>query len=108
MADAALFVGFGQPARAREQQALDLFNRALALYTELQARGEIESFEPVLLEPQWPGRQRTATQFHHAEGSASDRAGGRGRTTGAHLRPTRKRFAAPLAALPPKRHVSHR
>ncbi|HWC25935.1 MAG TPA: hypothetical protein VG474_05065 [Solirubrobacteraceae bacterium] len=51
MADAALFVGFGPPARAREQQALDLFNQALALYSELQSRGEIESFEPVLLEP---------------------------------------------------------
>jgi hypothetical protein len=51
LADAGLFVGFGQPARAREQQALELFDRALALYTELQARAEIESFEPVLLEP---------------------------------------------------------
>ena len=51
MADAALFVGFGQPARAREQQALELFNRALALYAELQERSEIDSFEPVLLEP---------------------------------------------------------
>ena len=51
MADAGLFVGFGQPARAREQQALEVFNRALALYAELQARGDIDSFEPVLLEP---------------------------------------------------------
>lgn len=51
MADAGLFVGFGQPARAREQQALELFSRALDLYSELQARGEIDSFEPVLLEP---------------------------------------------------------
>lgn len=51
MADAALFVGFGPPARAREQQALELFDRALALFSELQALGEIESFEPVLLEP---------------------------------------------------------
>ncbi len=51
MADAALFVGFGQPARAREPQALDLFKEALRFYSQLQARGEIESFEPVLLEP---------------------------------------------------------
>lgn len=51
MAEAALFVGFGQPARAREPQALDLFAHLLRFYTELQERGEIESFEPVLLEP---------------------------------------------------------
>lgn len=51
MANAALFVGFGQPARARERQALALLNRALALYASLQQRGEIESFEHVLLDP---------------------------------------------------------
>ena len=51
MADAALFVGFGSPARAREPQALAVWDEAVELYTELQARGEIDSFEPVLLEP---------------------------------------------------------
>ncbi len=51
MADAALFVGFGQPARAREPQALDLFREALRFFSLLGERGEIESFEPVLLEP---------------------------------------------------------
>ncbi len=51
MADAAVFVGFGQPARAREAQALELWEEAVRLYTELQEAGEIESFEPVLLEP---------------------------------------------------------
>src|SRR5262249_39609499 len=51
MADTALFVGFGIPARGRERQALAVFNEALQLYGELQQRGEIESFEPVLLEP---------------------------------------------------------
>jgi hypothetical protein len=51
MADAALFIGFGRPARAREPQALEVFGRTLQLYGELQGRGEIESFEPVLLEP---------------------------------------------------------
>ena len=49
--DAALFVGFGRPARAREPQAMELWREAVGLYTELQGRGEIESFEPVLLEP---------------------------------------------------------
>ncbi len=51
MADAALFVGFGAPARARETQALELFSRAIQLYSDLRERGEIESFEPVLIEP---------------------------------------------------------
>lgn len=51
MAEAALFIGFGQPARAREPQALELLNELLGLASELQASGQIESFEPVLLEP---------------------------------------------------------
>jgi hypothetical protein len=51
MADAALFVGFGPPARARERQAIELFNHALAHCGNLQEGGEIESFEAVLLEP---------------------------------------------------------
>ena len=55
MPDAALFVGFGQPARAREPQALELWDEAVEFYTQLQARGEIDSFEPVLLEPHGGG-----------------------------------------------------
>ena len=51
MADAAIFVGFGQAARAREPQALELFGQVLEFYSGLQERGEIESFEPVLLQP---------------------------------------------------------
>ncbi|MDP8942786.1 MAG: hypothetical protein M3N16_01490 [Actinomycetota bacterium] len=51
MADAAIFVGFGQPARAREPQALELLGRTLEFYSGLAERGEIESFEPVLLQP---------------------------------------------------------
>ena len=51
MADAALFVGFGQPARAREPQALEVFDEAARFYGELHGRGDIASFEAVLLEP---------------------------------------------------------
>jgi hypothetical protein len=50
-ADAGLFIGFGNPVRGRESQAVDLFNEAIAWYTHLQEEGEIESFEPVFLEP---------------------------------------------------------
>lgn len=51
MADAALFIGFGRPARAREPQAIELFERALEFFTELEGRGEIEGLEAVMLEP---------------------------------------------------------
>ena len=51
MADAGIFVGFGNPVRGREAQAVELFNETLAWYASLQEEGEIESFEPVFLEP---------------------------------------------------------
>ncbi|HET7745499.1 MAG TPA: hypothetical protein VFK76_12250 [Gaiellaceae bacterium] len=51
MADAGLFVGWGEPARGRETEAVELFNEVIAYYTRLQEEGEIESFEPVFLEP---------------------------------------------------------
>ena len=49
MADAAIFVGWGQVVRGRELKALGVFNESLAYYTRLQSAGTIESFEPVLL-----------------------------------------------------------
>ena len=51
MADAGLFVGFGDPVRGREGQAVEVFNETLAYFGRLQEEGEIESFEPVFLEP---------------------------------------------------------
>jgi hypothetical protein len=51
MADSGLFVGFGAPVRGRERQAIKVFNEAFEYYSRLQQAGEIESFEPVLLEP---------------------------------------------------------
>jgi primosomal protein N'' len=51
MADSGIFIGFGLPARGREQQAIKLFSEAFEYYARLQQDGEIESFEPVLLEP---------------------------------------------------------
>ena len=51
MADAGLFVGFGNPVHGREAQAIELFNETLGWYEQLQEEGEIESFEPVFLEP---------------------------------------------------------
>jgi hypothetical protein len=51
MADSGLFVGFGLPVRGRERQAIKVFGEAFEYYSRLQQDGQIESFEPVLLEP---------------------------------------------------------
>jgi hypothetical protein len=51
MPDAGLFIGWGAVARGRETEAVDLFNEILGYYGRLQEEGEIESFEPVFLEP---------------------------------------------------------
>ena len=51
MADGALFIGWGAVARGREKEAVELFNEILEYYGRLQEEDEIESFEPVFLEP---------------------------------------------------------
>lgn len=51
MADAALFIGWGAPVRGREAKGLEVFAEATAYYAGLQEGGQIESWEPVLLEP---------------------------------------------------------
>jgi hypothetical protein len=51
MADSGIFIGFGAPVRGRERQAIKVFNESFEYYARLQQEGEIESFEPVLLEP---------------------------------------------------------
>ena len=51
MANAAVFLGWGSVIAGREQQSLQVFNEAVQYWTRLQQQGEIESFEPVALEP---------------------------------------------------------
>jgi hypothetical protein len=51
MADAGLFIGWGEVVRGRETESLEVFNETLAYYGRLQEDGEIEGFEPVFLEP---------------------------------------------------------
>ena len=51
MADAGLFIGWGEVVRGRESEALELFNETLEYYGRLQEEGTIENFEPVFLEP---------------------------------------------------------
>ena len=51
MADAALFIGWGQVARGREKRALQVFNESVEYWGGLQGDGKIEDFEVVLLTP---------------------------------------------------------
>ena len=51
MTNGALVVVWGQAVRGREQHALEVFTEVLAYYGRLQRAGEIDSFEPVALEP---------------------------------------------------------
>ena len=51
MADAGLFIGWGEVVRGREDRALDVFNETLEFYGQLQADGRIENFEVALLDP---------------------------------------------------------
>ena len=51
MAKGALFVGWGSPVPGREQKALQVFAEAVAYYGRLQQAGDIDGFEPFLLQP---------------------------------------------------------
>jgi len=51
MADAALFIGWGQVVRGREKRALQVFNESIEYWGGLQGDGKIEDFEVVLLTP---------------------------------------------------------
>jgi hypothetical protein len=51
MADAGLFIGWGEVVRGREDKAIQVFNESVQYYGGLQQEGRIESFEVCLLEP---------------------------------------------------------
>jgi hypothetical protein len=51
MTKSGLFIGWGQPIPGREQRAVQLFEEVMQFYGRLQQQGEIEGFEPILLEP---------------------------------------------------------
>jgi hypothetical protein len=55
MAGEALFLGWGQVVRGREQLALQVFQESIEYYSKLQADGKIDRFEPVLLAPHGGG-----------------------------------------------------
>jgi hypothetical protein len=51
MADAGLFIGFGEPVRGREGPAVDSFNDTVAYLGQIQSEGKIDDFEIVFLDP---------------------------------------------------------
>ena len=51
MADRAMFVGFGQPVRGREERAIEVFNEFVGLCGRMQADGRIEEMDVTLLDP---------------------------------------------------------
>jgi len=51
MADAGLFIGWGQVVRGREERAVQVFNQSVEYWGGLQGDGKIEDFEVVLLAP---------------------------------------------------------
>ena len=51
MADRALFVGWGEPVRGREERALEVFNDWVGMLGRKQSSGEIEGMDATLLDP---------------------------------------------------------
>ena len=51
MADDALFIGWGEVVRGREEKAVEVFGETIQYYGQLQQDGKIESFEPYFLAP---------------------------------------------------------
>ena len=70
MAGEALFVGWGQVVRGREQLALQVFQETVAYYAKLQEDGRIDSLDSVLLAPH--GGDLAGFFIVHGEQSALD------------------------------------
>jgi hypothetical protein len=51
MAEAGLFIGWGEPVTGREAKGLEVFAEALAYYGKAEQDGRVESQEVVLLGP---------------------------------------------------------
>jgi hypothetical protein len=51
MADRALFVGFGEPVRGREERAIEVFNEWVGMLGRMQSEGRIEGMDVSLLDP---------------------------------------------------------
>jgi len=51
MADFGVFIGFGFPARGREEGATKVFQELVQFLGSQQGQGNVESFEPAFLQP---------------------------------------------------------
>jgi hypothetical protein len=51
MADRALFIGFGNPVRGREERAVQVFGEFVEMFGRMQSDGRIESMDVSLLDP---------------------------------------------------------
>ena len=51
MADRALFVGWGEPVRGREERAVEVFNEWVGMLGRKQSEGQIEGMDVTLLDP---------------------------------------------------------
>ena len=51
MADFGVFIGFGTPVRGREEGAVKVFSELMEYLGAQAQQGNVESFEPVLLQP---------------------------------------------------------
>ena len=51
MSDRAVFIGFGQPVRGREERAVEVFNEFVGMFGRMQADGRIEDMDVTLLDP---------------------------------------------------------
>jgi hypothetical protein len=70
LAGEALFLGWGQVVRGREQFALQVFQEAVGYYGKLQEEGQIEGFDAYLLDPH--GGDLAGFFLIHGERSALD------------------------------------
>ena len=55
MADYALFIGWGSVVRGREEMSIQVFQETVDFWTHAQEDGQIDGFEPFLLEPHGGG-----------------------------------------------------
>jgi len=55
MADYALFIGWGEVVRGREETAVRVFQETVEFWAQAQQDGQIDGFEPFLLEPHGGG-----------------------------------------------------
>jgi hypothetical protein len=51
MADRALFIGWGEPVRGREERAVEVFNEWVGMLGRMQSEGRIEGMDATLLDP---------------------------------------------------------